>query len=355
VISLLIPTMNRSAFLERLLGYYAATGFAGSILIGDSSEEAELEAARKLVRHFGARMDIQHYEYPGLNNAQCVQLMLDRVATPYAAFIADDDFLVPDSLTRCTSFLDMHGDYVAAHGEGIVLILDRKGPWGIPARTGHYAQAEISASTAVERIKQYKTAPLSTLFCVHRTATWRDMYAKVEPIRDIAIATEILPCYLSVALGKVKALDGLHVVRQIHAQQYVYRDDPMVWITKRDWQPSFEALCDAVGDVVARIDGIGPEAAREFFANHYRERLPHYLRLTPPSALSRLHARMAGTLRQHVIERRFRLESLRSRRSAYYSDFAQIEGAVGRGCPDALQAPQSLRGAQSGASTCTKH
>jgi glycosyltransferase domain-containing protein len=330
MISLLVPTMNRSPFLERLLGYYAATGFTGTILIGDSSDDAHFAATRALIARLSGKLQVVHQRYPGLNNAQCIHLMLKLATTPYAAFIADDDFLVPASLDRCVQFLAANPDYSAAHGVGISLVLDRSGPWGRPVVTGYYAQAAIGSDTALSRLEEFEEDPQSVLFCVHRTDTWREMYAEVTHIRDIAISTEILPCYVSVALGKVKALAGLHLVRQLHDQQYIYREAPIVWMTRPEWQPAFETFCRVVAATISHTDGIDPKEAHTFVEAHYRRRLVSILASSMPEegVVRRVANRIAGAVRRRVNERGTQLHALLRTTSHYYSDFAEIYRAV---------------------------
>src|SRR5437016_7110246 len=106
MVTLLIPTMNRSDFLIRLMHYYYELKFEGCLFIGDSSNPEHLARTKAAVEKYRSRLNIIHQEYPGLNNAQCIHLMLNAVSTPYAAFIADDDFLVPRAIGQCERFLE---------------------------------------------------------------------------------------------------------------------------------------------------------------------------------------------------------------------------------------------------------
>src|SRR5215475_14174464 len=94
-VTLLIPTMNRPEFVARLLRYYASVGFTGRISIGDSSGPEGVKAARDAVAMFGGTLNVEYAEYPGLGLGDCWKQMIDRLVTPYAAYLADDDFLVP--------------------------------------------------------------------------------------------------------------------------------------------------------------------------------------------------------------------------------------------------------------------
>ncbi|MBC8280176.1 MAG: TIGR00180 family glycosyltransferase [Chloroflexi bacterium] len=119
-ISLFTPTKNRPEFVARLLRYYQDIGFTGPVLIGDSSDTDNLEQSKSLIEEMGQCLDVQHHEMPGLNGVQCVEQLIELVTTPYAAFVADDDYLVPSALYQCAEFLEENPDYSAAHGLGFL-------------------------------------------------------------------------------------------------------------------------------------------------------------------------------------------------------------------------------------------
>ena len=50
MISLLIPTLNRSDFVDRILHYYAEQKYPSPIFIGDSSNDEEFEKSASIVK-----------------------------------------------------------------------------------------------------------------------------------------------------------------------------------------------------------------------------------------------------------------------------------------------------------------
>ena len=62
MISLLIPTMNRSDFLIRLLRYYRALGFQGCICIGDSSDAVHVERTKKAIQELQDKLPDLDFE-----------------------------------------------------------------------------------------------------------------------------------------------------------------------------------------------------------------------------------------------------------------------------------------------------
>ena len=130
MITLLVPTMNRSDFLIRLLCYYRDLEFQGCIYVGDSSQEFHATRTKRAINAFDRQLHIVYCKYPDRNNAECIRDLLALVSTPYAVLLADDDFLVPDSMEQCVMFLESHPEYSAAHGVAVLFHLESSGAHG---------------------------------------------------------------------------------------------------------------------------------------------------------------------------------------------------------------------------------
>ena len=124
MISLLIPTLNRPAFINRLLNYYSHNYFEGNILIGDSSKDNNLTKNINTIKSFEKKLNIFHYHYPNHNPAQAYSKLLNEVNTDYVAIVMDDDYLVPKSINKCINYLENHKDYSSANGIGIKIYIN---------------------------------------------------------------------------------------------------------------------------------------------------------------------------------------------------------------------------------------
>ena len=262
MITLLMPTMNRSDFLIRLLGYYSDLGFQGCICIGDSSNSAHLDRTKAAISAFQGTLNIVYREYPHLSAHLCEQQLLQFVTTPYIALAPDDDFLVPSALKRCEQFLDEHPDYIAAHGVAALISLEWSESHRHVTGAGPYKQPVIEGGSAsqrlVDHLGNYSTSP----FSVHRVEAWRVMGRDISLVPDRAFGGELLRNCLSVIQGKVKELDCLYLVRQAHDRRYVL-PDVYDWVTSPHWLPSYQVFRDRVAEELARQDGISMEAARD--------------------------------------------------------------------------------------------
>lgn len=276
MITLLVPTMNRSDFLIRMLRYYEKVGFEGCICIGDSSNSEHVERTKRIIETLRGKLNIIYREYPDLNDAVCLKRLLDLVSTPYAAFVADDDFLVPSALNQCAKFLGEHLDYTAAHGTGIAITLDSGGLYGQIIRCGHYRQPAIEAKSASQRLDDHLSNYSVALFSVHRIESWRAMYRDVHLLKDKSFGSELLPCCKSVILGKSKELDCLYVVRQSHVQRYLL-PSMYNWIISPEWYSSYLVFRDSLTEALTLQDNISIEKAQKVVKHAFWSYLAMYL------------------------------------------------------------------------------
>jgi glycosyltransferase domain-containing protein len=338
MITLLVPTLNRSQFVIRLLGFYRDVGFKGTILIGDSSGEEHLARTKAALKAVGSSVDWRLMECPGMNNALTTQRLLRSTTTPYAVLLPDDDFIMPGALEDCVQFLDHHPEYVAAHGVGVVIRLSVDGPYGDILCSSYYPQPEVEERTAAERLTAHMKDYTVGLFSVHRTATWSRIYRYAGDVDDAAIGLELLPCCLSVTEGKIKQLDRLYLVRQDHAERYLL-PDVFDWIAAADWHSSYAFFRKAVGHELVCHDGLCVEEAEKIVKRAFWSYLARYIVRNSPQPYPRwreLMARIPGAraaaraLRRLVSQRRhrFMVESLTRPGSKYHSDFMAVYQSV---------------------------
>ncbi|MHB8163391.1 MAG: TIGR00180 family glycosyltransferase [Methanoregula sp.] len=259
MITLIIPTMNRSDFLIRLLRYYAEMDFQGWICIGDSSNKEHLDRTKKVIESLQGKLNIIYEEYPELKAAECLNRLVSLVSTPYAALDADDDFLIPSALTKCVDFLERNPDYAATHGKGVILELGNDGAHGPVVNCEFYSQPILESESASKRLDDHMSNYRVTLLSVHKTESLQKMFQDLHSLKDNPFG-ELLSCSISVILGKSKELDCLYLVRQNHTQRYI-SSDIYDWITYPLWQPSYIVFRDTLAQFLALQDKISvPEA-----------------------------------------------------------------------------------------------
>jgi len=200
-VTVVVPTLNRPDFVGRLLRYYAAVGFTGHVQLGDSSTPEKAQRIQAIVKEVSDKVTVRYLSCPELNDSQTIRALLERTETPYVAFVADDDFIIPYGMQRCAEFLDGHPDYSVAHGKACLFELKQSGAHGEMAGTGEYRLPGIVADTGSERLLRHIERYGTTLFSLHRTEQFRRGYRNIDRLPDKAF-TELLPVCHSAIQGK---------------------------------------------------------------------------------------------------------------------------------------------------------
>ena len=102
-ITLLIPTKNRTIFLERVLSYYKKVNFSGTLAIGDSSTGDYLIDNKKIYESMKGFISVTYQTFPEKNLCQTSHELLKGVKTKFVAEVHDDNFIVPDGNNKNTS------------------------------------------------------------------------------------------------------------------------------------------------------------------------------------------------------------------------------------------------------------
>lgn len=345
-VTLVIPTKDRPALLRRQLSYYRQAGFAGTILIADSTEQQGFQATSHWLREFSNQLSVRHYHLPGLFVTEAVRAVTREVRTPYVAVIPDDDFLIPSGIAQCADFLDKNIGYIAAHGLGILIESEDGGTDHIRS-AGYYPQPVLSDDLASDRVANHLRAYSVTLYSTHRTEAWVKVFdatpsAKDNPLcYDRSFSDELLQCSLTAAYGKIAQIDCLYLVRQTHNTRNLlpawYR-----WLTGEKWRPSYLWYRDKVAAAICEVDDIPLQRAQEAVDSGLVEYLQKFIGARAEGAEGLVARIRRITLRYlpasgRAVLRRYRsrfgsgyisFEGLMDPASPYHRDFVQIFKAV---------------------------
>lgn len=302
----MIPTMNRPDFVIRQLEYYAKVKSPHPIYIGDASNEENSKKLQSAIEKLSKHLTINYYTYPEHINVTESHIDLNEKAREeYSVFSGDDDYQIPDSLTKCAEFLDKNSEYSSASGHAITFRLINNGAYGELRRLADYPRGQIESSTAAQRIIDFMTKYNVTLFSVFRTKQVVKCWSQAVSIKDRWFSGETMYCTMSSVLGKSKIIDCLSLVRQLDNTK---NPPPTIfeWITNKDWRPSYEIFCEALAKEISRIDGISIDEARKA----PKQALWSYLNVQLPIEYAKLnpaandHKKLSGGLLGRL---RFRL------------------------------------------------
>lgn len=273
----MVPTMNRSDFIDRLLAYYADTGFKHWISIGDSSDQFHVDQTKRSIRKFKDKLKIIYNEYPGLDCYDCLREIIKTISSPFAVLLPDDDFLVPNGLEKCIKFLEHHPDFASVHGKAVMLVLKATGPYGEINKVWDYNLPILGQNRASDRIKQHLASYKVSLFCVHKTESWRMMYKRLD-IPDKSFKLEIIPSCLSAVLGKAAQIDGLYLVRHVHDRRYCL-PDMFDWLTDKNWHSSYKVFDRVLAEEISLNDGIPISEAHQILKQAFWSYLGKHMKL----------------------------------------------------------------------------
>lgn len=260
IAGIFIPTMNRVDFVIRQLRYYADVKCPHTIYIGDSSPKEESDKIPREIERLGDRIKAVYQFMPDYDSWKAHYELISIIKEKYACYSGDDDFQVPNSITRCIKFLQENPDYSTASGYAVSFNLKESGPYGTMRRIADYPRQQIEDETASDRIVKFFNNYYVTHFSVNHTKNLQKSWYEIGEITDNSFKAEILPTCLPVIFGKSKILDCLGFVRQMHDRRY---ELPGIqgWLTDEKWLPSYKAFNDRLTHEVATADKISPEKA----------------------------------------------------------------------------------------------
>lgn len=254
-VAILIPTLNRSEFLIRQLEYYASMNSQHPVYVGDGSEQVHHERILKALSKLQNDLTIHYYHWPDLNDQQTIKKLGQMAQEEYCAFIGDDDFFIPNSLTKCADFLKHNPEYRTAQGNGAIFSLNESEPFGSFKGLGPYwYQNEAVADTGVERLLHFGNNYWVPQFSVHRQAEFLDDSLVYGSVEDRSFG-ELIHSFTFIAKGKSKFVDCLYLVRQVHEARYIL-PDTFDWLTNPHWWASFQAFSDSLSADLAKVDNI---------------------------------------------------------------------------------------------------
>ena len=281
-LSIIVPTRNRSSYLERLLSYYADCRSPFPILIGDSSHEEEQRKTARMVQFFSRTLRVSHRIFPVGSGMYPVSYdLVKAVFTPYIVLLADDDLLVPRGLEAAVDFLETHPDYSAAHGMAALIKLSSPGPYGTVEWSESYGPSSIEHKQPGERLAaQFKT--YNTAFSVHRKRIMEIGYQHVVDLGLEAKFAELLTQSLNVIFGKTKRLNLLYLVRQTHpgqdSVQAAKTRDIFEWLLDPEWRGHYEGFLNCLISELSIQQQIQPEEAQKALEKIFWFYLTHGLK-----------------------------------------------------------------------------
>ena len=270
----MICTKDRPDFMNREFVYYAKLNSPHPIYIADSSNDKNAEILKTTIDKLKNKLSISYTWYPpGPDNHGS---LLEQVKEKYACIVSDDDYQIPDSLTKCAQFLEKNSDYAAAGGRAVSFRLKESGPYGELQRLADYPRHSIDSETARQRVIDFMKVFYSISFFVNRTENMRKIWNR--KLNMSSSMNELVYYTNCVIPGKSKLIDCLSLVRQIHDRRYL-PSTTFDWMTGKNFSDDYMFFKKDISKAIAEKDNINivdaEETAKEVFWG-YMPRMLNY-------------------------------------------------------------------------------
>jgi glycosyltransferase domain-containing protein len=314
-ITIIIPTYQRTAFLKRLLQYYTDVRLMIPLLIADSSQEPAASANQAIIQDMRTHLNLHYQTYdPSMRPETKIAAAVETVTTKYTVLCADDDFLIPNGINQCVTFLESHTDYSIASGltafalgattpddRLFTAINNLYEGW----HTRTFPQPSIEFPDPTTRLLHHMQQYAPTFYAVHHREHMRDNLRTTNENSAGVRLDELLLSCLSMLQGKMRVLPALFMVRQAHAHSEGQRATPWAaFMTSDQFSTHYARFRNTLAVEVTRCSGMPTAEAQELVNRVFVAYLPLALELpmqqcTLPHLMHQ--ARKASGVIQHML------------------------------------------------------
>tara|TARA_B100000959_G_scaffold287417_1_gene371990 strand:- start:3810 stop:4877 length:1068 start_codon:yes stop_codon:yes gene_type:complete len=255
-VAIFIPTKNRIDFVIRAIKYYVSINSPHPIFIGDASSKSSEELVLKVAQD---KIEVYYFHWENLGDRKTMLKLAEKAnatsISNYCTFHGDDDFLIPESLSKCAEFLSENPSYATSQGRAFSFELIEDGPYGELKDIGIYwNENELKGETALERLKEISVNYWVPIFSVHRIEEFiDDMSNGIDSVIDRNFG-EFVNSLTMAMRGKSKFIDCLYLARHTHSGI----DHPAIfeWVIGENWYLSYTELIKSLSIVLSNNDGL---------------------------------------------------------------------------------------------------
>ncbi len=218
-LTIIIPTKNRSKYIDNCVQYYTSNKFEGTLMILDSSSSKERFKIMEYLKKNNNKIKIKYY-YKKNKPTQIIKNFINKIKTQYCIISADDDFLILKTLNFFINFANRNKNIKIINGN--VLRLDILNKNRILVNK-YYITTNLNVADPYKRITNYLNdyGPINTSLI--QTKLLKKIFnlspSEIElkkkcPVRSIN--DEMLVGSLMVISSKIYHSKRLFLVRTIH-------------------------------------------------------------------------------------------------------------------------------------------
>ncbi len=328
--TIVVPTYNRYRFLLRLLKYYGLYDFPFKIVVLDSSSDLlDLPELKKLFKHKNV---IYRKFSPDVYVVDKMAIGIKDITTPYAAFCADDDFIIPRAIEKSTLFLEQNPEYSCA--QGIIIHHKLKTKLNVQKfiwTPTYYFTGSNEHPHPHKRLISYLAGEGKSygqhFYAVHRSKLLKKMVSETKRYASGYLLGELFMGGMSLIYGKLKWLPVFYSSREINDFQPFNQKYRQVVVF------SPENCARAVNGWTKHLthaEGLTDESARLYANDGMTSRLKlleHLKRSLDISAVELLKKKILLKCYHFLYGRVFEKKS-----AEFYNDFQKIKTIVSSAC-----------------------
>ena len=274
-ISILIPTLSRPDFLLKNLRFLVKLKADFNVCICDSSPNIKKNFKNKLNK-LSKIIKINYFHKPSMNCREAIFFLLNNCKTDYAAYLGDDDFFIPNGLTKCADFLSKNLDYRVVYGKAILVDSQSISKPNLSIKASNYwGSRSYQESKAEARLDNLSDNYLVNLFGIHRTKEFIEDFkpSSISPSRPMS---EILVNYITLAKGKGKFLPVTYLIRQTHQSRYIMSPDLINILIEDNFAESFPLFISELTNALLGKKNISAKKSNSLSKKYLRRILEKY-------------------------------------------------------------------------------
>ena len=332
MVAIIVPTMNRSNFIRRLLYYYSNCLIDNTVYIADSSDdEFHIKVIKEAITDVSHNLNVVYEHYPKTNIEEAKRLILGQVTEKYASYCGDDDFLVPSTLKKCAIFLDNNQDYSNCHGIGVCFKMKDDSLCGNIQVTSEYRLLGNESDDPHIRIYDY-LSNYWPIWSVRRVDEFKKTLGLLRNIPTESFREITMGC-VPIIQGKSKLLNELYVIRQIHSNRF-QSPSPIMAFLLESWHTSYKEMYRIITNEIEMITTTNKSKLDTFvqqgFVNYYSAGIKSIICKKENNSLRKVRTFIREHLPYiaHIYNKYFAkglpLPKLRNKKSRYYIEFNEI-------------------------------
>ena len=197
--TVVIPEHNRPLHLKRLLDFYLKYDI--NIIVSDSSDNVFL-----YLEDYKEKIEYRHY--PAMPLAEKINAINNLIITPFVFMCANDDFIIPETVSKIISFLENNIEYIS--GQGIYVSFDPLKEEITPLLIyDNMLNETLDDIKGVDRLSHLMRNYFQFYYAVFRTEVFKKIYSSaIKGNKTVINNLRLLEIYVSC----YSAIEGKHII-----------------------------------------------------------------------------------------------------------------------------------------------